>query len=269
LPKFSRANWKSEFKSAFKDLALNYGEAGSIIIKEVDIVRKQPIYEETKSIIDPNAEGGRRRVRTYPEDAIGWRRFERDERKYEKLEENKMKLMNKLFDAMDKEIRDKMTQALGYQFAYDNCDLLALWRIAEQICLGRGSVSISQLILRIMKMKQTGSYTSFCREFKDAVVDLKRQVVDENYEDLLNSIIDAWFITSVNQEQFKDKLKDIYCERIWPSYTELSVMLQDYAENVEKVQALRNNQDEGIIKANVAKPSKVSYNCWNFGSIPN
>ena len=108
LPRLTRLNWNSEFKSAFKDMALNYGEAGSIIIRDQDIVLREPDYDMLVLIPDPNnpeqlIPGDQR---FYPDDAIGWRRFERDEKRYSKLKENKMKLLNKLFEAMEREIRD-------------------------------------------------------------------------------------------------------------------------------------------------------------------
>ena len=42
IPKLNKNNWNSEFKEAFKDLALNYGEAGDIIISGIDIDLVRP-----------------------------------------------------------------------------------------------------------------------------------------------------------------------------------------------------------------------------------
>jgi hypothetical protein len=98
--KLARLNWKnSEFiKSAFKDMALNYGEAGSIIIRDQDIVLREPDYDMLVLIPDPN--NPEQLIpsdqRFYPDDAIGWRRFERDEKRYSKLKENKMKLLKQV-----------------------------------------------------------------------------------------------------------------------------------------------------------------------------
>jgi len=270
LPRLTRLNWNSEFiKSAFKDMALNYGEAGSIIIRDQDIVLREPDYDMLVLIPDPNnpeqlIPGDQR---FYPNDAIGWRRFERDEKRYSKLKENKMKLLNKLFEAMEREIRDKMTQSPGYQAAYDGNDLLALWHMAEQICVGRGAVSVYQLVFRIMRMSQKEEYTSYAKEFKDAVTDLRRQVNGNNFEELLNIIMNVLFIIGLNQDQFKDRLTEIYGTRNWPAYEVLSAELEAYVENIEKVDNLKRG-DEGKIKANAAKFMEEGYRegCWNCGS---
>ena len=89
LPKLTRLNWNSEFKSAFKDMALNYGEAGSIIIRDQDIVLREPDYDMLALIPDPN--NPEQRIpgdqRFYPDDAIGWRRFEREILKVERKQD--------------------------------------------------------------------------------------------------------------------------------------------------------------------------------------
>jgi hypothetical protein len=40
--RLTSSNWSTEFKEAFLELALNYGEAGDIIITEQDIVLQDP-----------------------------------------------------------------------------------------------------------------------------------------------------------------------------------------------------------------------------------
>ena len=55
--------------------------------------------------------------RRYPDDDEGREAFIKDERRYYKLEDNKKKLISKLFMLMDREVTDKVTSSQGYEEA--------------------------------------------------------------------------------------------------------------------------------------------------------
>ena len=56
-------NWSTNFKDSFKDLALNYGDAGDIIITGVDIRGEKPDFEKMLegARVYPNNEAGRKK----------------------------------------------------------------------------------------------------------------------------------------------------------------------------------------------------------------
>jgi hypothetical protein len=161
-------NWSSVFKEAFKDEALNYGEAGEIIIKEEDIVLPEPDFE-AKSGAGPN------KKRVYEDTEAGRRKFEEDKKRFKNLKEKKKQLMSKLFRCMDRDVRDKVTESPGYQEAYGKFDILKIWQITEQVVIGRGSVSVYTLTTKLLKLEQTSEYTRYAKDFREAVRDLKRQ----------------------------------------------------------------------------------------------
>ena len=271
IPKLNRNNWSSEFKEAFRDLALNYGEAGDIIITGVDIDLLRPEINQRRFEVDENGNPLRDdegRVifvaqRRYEGEA-GMHQFEKDEKRWMKLRDNKKKLISKLFMLMEREVRDKVTTSEGYEQAYGNYDLLSLWNIVEQVVLGRGAISIYALTARLLGLKQTGDYARFSKEFRESVVDLLRQ---GDPAEILESIINTLFVLALNQEQFKEKLTPIYGSRVWPNYEELSVELHAYVEATERLRKLRKDNDDGKIRANVAKQSeKFGSGCWNCGS---
>jgi hypothetical protein len=285
LPRLLKKNWNSEFKPAFRDLCLSYGEAGMIIINEEDLVLRRPEFDMMQLVPDPNwvppandpnqpapLVPGNQRV--YPNTNLGYSMFMRDEKRYLDVKNNKMKLMNKLFEPIEKNLRDELTQIPGYDEAYRQLDLLQLWRLIEQSCVGRGAVSIFQLVARILGMKQNGgSYTSYAKNFKDSVTDLRRQVVNNNYEDLFNIIMDVVFIMGLNQEQFKDKLKDVYSQREWPHYNEFSNTLQEYVENLNRMENLKaagdDDKDGDVVANAVDAGGGECYNCGDTDHLRN
>lgn len=271
IPKLNKNNWNSEFKEAFKDLALNYGEAGDIIISGIDIDLVRPELNQRRFDVDANGNpirdedgelifGNQRRY----EGEAGLRQFEKDEKRWMRLRDNKKKLISKLFRLMEREVRDKVTTSEGYERAYANYDLLSLWNIVEQVVLGRGAISIYALTARLLGLKQTGDYSRFSKEFRESVVDLLRQ---GEPAEILESIINTLFVLALNQDQFKEKLTLIYGNRVWPNYEELSVELHAYVEATERLRKLRKENDDGKIRANVAKQyDKLGSGCWNCGS---
>ena len=91
FPKLTMTNWSTDFKNSFKDLALNYGDAGDIIITGIDIRGAKPYFDEVIG-----------EVRVYSNNEAGRKKFEKDEQLWLKTRENKKKLMSKLFLNMDK-----------------------------------------------------------------------------------------------------------------------------------------------------------------------
>jgi len=266
----TKANFNSEFREAFKDYALTCGEAGEIVITGVDIVRARPDRQARRQVV---VAGQPVMQPIYTPDVRGDRLFERDEKKFEDLKEGKKKLIAKLLSSADKEVRSTLVTSPGYDQIYRNYDILRLWNLTEQVCMGRGAISVYTLVVRLLGIRQTASFHEYDRAFKEAVVDLRAQ---GNADEILQFILNGMYITSLDQEQFKDKLKPIYGLREWPDYDVLSAELYIYAEATQRMNDLRKDNNGGQIVANVAKANaKPIYGgrcmgkreCWNCGSI--
>jgi hypothetical protein len=78
----------------------------------------------------------------YPESDIGWKQFQHDCNLHLKLEEGKMKLMSSLKECMDREVKSKVEAHHEFSNAMSTYNLLSLWRISEEVSVGRGAVSI-------------------------------------------------------------------------------------------------------------------------------
>jgi hypothetical protein len=127
VTKLTPYNWTTEFKEVFLELALNYGEAGDIIITGQDIVIPDP------GNYDDVVNG----VKRYPGTAEGFRTYEALEKRYSRLKENKKKLLSGLLGAMEREFKDKVTSQPGYANAYVAFNILEIWNMTEQVCVGR------------------------------------------------------------------------------------------------------------------------------------
>jgi hypothetical protein len=67
---------------------------------------------------------------------------------------------------------------------------------------------------------------------------------------------------------FKDHLKTIFGQRVWPGYDALSAELHTYAEATQRVNELKKDNNDGKISANVAKATEKQGGraCFNCGS---
>ena len=165
IPRLSKSNWNTEFKEAFKNLALNYGEAGDILITGRDPHFVQPVRDQQAFRQDADGNPMRNQrgelvmidgQRRYPDGEAGQRAFEEDRKRWQRLRENKKRLISKLFLLMERDVRDKVVTSEGYERAYAAYDLLALWNITEQVVMGRGNVSVYALTARLLSLRQTG-----------------------------------------------------------------------------------------------------------------
>jgi hypothetical protein len=255
VTKLTPYNWTTEFKEAFLELALNYGQ---------DIMIPDPgNYDDVVNS-----------VRRYPETAEGFRTYEAIEKRYSRLKENKKKLISKLLGAMEREVKDKVTSQPGHANAYN---ILEIWNMTEQVCVGRGTISVYTLITKLLRTTQWEGYQRFAKEFKKTVADLKRQGGPRQplvqgqaaHPDtvILEKIFNTIFILRLNQERFKEKLTTIYGQQNWPDYEALSQELNMYTEATERMEMPTNgksNNDE-IIGAHMGKV-ETTMECWNCGS---
>ena len=141
LPRLTKTNWTTEYKNAAKCLALNYGEAGEIILEGVDIVMPKP--DENDRVL-------------YPDNDRGDRKYTKDLERHTKLKDGKKKLMSKFISTMGKEVYDEISNDPEYDKIMKDFDLLKLWNLMEQVCVGRGAVSVYTVITRLLKLKQEG-----------------------------------------------------------------------------------------------------------------
>lgn len=264
LPTLTKENW-TEFKEAFKIEALGHGEAGDIINRNQNIVLVEPRRDARQVLQGPGPDGRpHREVPIYEPNERGDKLFERDEKRYRALMDGKKCLIRKLLSSMDKEVKDAVMSCNEYAPLYTAYDILGLFNLTEQTIVGRGAISIYTVVAKLLSLKQSNfsSFASFQRQFKETVIDLRQQ---GNAEELLSKIFNALFILGVDQDQFKDKLSDIYGRRDWPGYQELSQELHTYAEAKDRMQELKRSNNEDRVNANVANPNISGPTCWNCG----
>jgi hypothetical protein len=142
------------------------------------------------------------------------------EKIFSKLREKKKKLLSKLPGAMEREVKDKVTSQQEYQNAYVAYNIHVIWNMTEQICVGRGAISVYALITKLLKTTQREGHQKYSKEFKEAVADLRRQggarqplapgQQPNSDAVILEMIFNTIFILGLNQEQFKEKLTTIY-----------------------------------------------------------
>ena len=247
FPRLTRSNWSSEYKEAFKDYALMCGEAGEIIITGIANNPVEPRRDATRRVV---VAGVDRDVLIYEDNDRGDRKFANDVERYRRIKEGKKQLISKLLSTMDKDVRDALMTSAGYQAFYDAFDILGMWRLTEQVVLGRGAISVYSLVVRLLRYTQEGAYNKFEKEFKEMIIDLRAQGTEA---EVLQKIFNALFILAVNQEQFKEKLTAVYGARVWPNYEDLATELHDYAEARDRMSELRKDNNEGKIQANAVK----------------
>jgi hypothetical protein len=83
-------NWNSEFKQAFKNYALTKGEAGEMIVTGVEVIIDRPDFNGINN------------------SDIGYKRYEKDEKRFEKFLRDKKDLLSTLLLRMDREIMNKV-----------------------------------------------------------------------------------------------------------------------------------------------------------------
>jgi len=262
MPMLSENNWNSVWKEMFLTLCLNYGDAGDILIEGVDKVIRQPDFERDtvagKSSSDPVR-------RKYEESDAGMTRFEKDLARYNKLKDQKKKLLGKMLNLLERPIREKLTTQEGYGEAFRRYDVLAMWKLLERVVQGSGTVSIYQHALRLLRMRQVGAFQTYVKEFREIVSDLNK--LKNEGHDVLAVIIDTLFTLGLNQEQFKDLLKDVYSKTEWPKHDVFAVQCGNYLENTTRVENLQKDNNDGKIAAHAVSTEDRSYvGCYNCGS---
>ena len=272
LPELSMENY-SLFREKYKEYALTCGSAGNIIITGIDEVMRIPRrnMRVMHMVPDPNNPGQDIEVENpagalvYENTARGDSQFERYEKKYEELMNGKKKLMFKLLSKADTTVKSALTTSPGYQQLFDTFDIHGLWNLTEQVCLGRGAISVYAVIVRLLHLRQDGLYNTYEKDFKRMRADLMAQ---GTAIEVLERIFNALFILGLNQEQFKEKLTAIYGTRNWPNIDALSAELHIFAESTQRMMELRKDNNEGKILAHgvTADDTRPRRQCWNCGS---
>lgn len=283
LPKLTMGNWATEFRDAFKDYALGLGEAAEIIItgvdRGVDGDVREPTPDMRELIPDPDPQHVGQFIDgpdfRYPHaqnaiSANGWKLFERDYERWRLRKTSKLKVISKLLISMERDVRNRVEAADGFNDAYRRADLLALWNITEQTVRGRGAISIYALTARFFRMKQKGAedWARYAKEWKGTVEDLLRF---GQPADVLAAMFNTHLVMSVDQTQFKEKLTPIYGTNNWPAYADLMLELNTYAANTERMKEFQGD-DKGEGKAQAYEiqtnvNNKVKGGCWNCGSF--
>jgi len=256
LPRLNMRNWRTEFKEAFKEYALKKGEAGEEINtgERIDLL--------IASFNDVNEE----EERIYPDTDRGYRQWERDDKRLKEYRKNAKDLLSTLLIHMEREVKDKVQSSEEYEEAYATFDVLTIWQLTEQVCVGRSAVSVYAMTAKLLKLKQTKEYSSYAKEFREAIADLIRQ---GDPQEVLNRIFNTIFILGLNQEQFKDKLAIVYGQQNWPAYDVYMAELHVYAEATERMKSLTKDNNDGKVEANKTQldPKSLTRGCWNCGSL--
>lgn len=273
LPKLTMKNWNTEFREAFLDFTLNYPDAAIIlqtgVDRGIDGDTREPHPDQMAMIEDPDnpngpmIEGDQAR---YANNQLGYARFQRDEKRFREIREAKMKVISKLLSSMERDIRDKVEAAQGFQQAIRTANLIEVWNLTEQVVQGVGAISIYALTSRFMRMRQKGpeDWAHYAKEWRTVVTDLLRL---GNHQQVLEAIFNTHLVLTVDQTQFKEKLTPIYGTNQWPDYAALLDELTTYAGNRERLD--RIEQEAKTDTANQAYYKNTMPNsegCWNCGS---
>jgi len=258
LPRLTMRNWRTEFKESFKEYALKKGEAG----EEINTGDRLDLLNADFDDVNEEEE------RIYPDTDRGYKRWERDQKRLRDYKRNAKDLLSALLIHMEREVKDKIQSSPDYEEAYAAFDILTIWQLTEQVCVGRGAVSIYELTTKLLKLKQTREYSSYAKDFREATADLIRQ---GDAQDVLNRIFNTIFILGLNQEQFKDKLAIVYGQQDWPAYDIYMAELHVYAEATERMKSLTKDNNDGKVEANkttsIDPRSSTTRGCWNCGSL--
>lgn len=116
-----------------------------------------------------------------------------------------------------------------------------------------------------LEARRTRGLAQFAIEWRGLHADLMRF---GNAEEVLEAIVDTYFIMAVNQEQFKERLTAIYGANQWPHHDVLMAELNTYAENQERIKDLkRETNGDGKIQSYPANPQTGKRKeCFNCGS---
>ena len=238
-------NWNTEFKESFKEMCLNYGEAGEIIITGNEIILVRPDFNGVVEVAEERPENaaedwvaGRVQVRRYTDNERGYKIFEKDERRYNKLRNGRKKVLSKLLMSMDKEVKTKVMTSEGYQEAATAFDVLTIWNLTENVILGRGAISIFALTSRLINLKQKGDVATYIKEFKEITHDMLRL---GNAAEVLEKLFDTFFVMGCDQKRFKEVLTTWYGQREWPAREEAMRTLHQYAESTSRMSAYTKN----------------------------
>lgn len=242
IPQLTMNNWNSSFKNAFLKYAIAQGEAADILTTGNDIARVRPNRGD------------------YGNSAMGSDRYREDKKDYEDLWEGKKKLMSLLLRKMSTEVTTIVEGHQDYQEAFMTYNLHRMWQITQEVVQGRGAASVYTLVVRLLKMKQTGEYTEYSNKFKEAVADLTAQGTPVQ---VMPMILNALFVIGLNQTQFKEQLDRIYGTVNWPNYNQLSAELYTFTESQRMVKSITFGDQDGKISANVADTEELI--CWNCG----
>ncbi len=92
-----------------------------------------------------------RNILVHPQSQLGYKIFETDLKKFEKLKDEKMRLISKLLTCMEREVRDKVESQDGFRDACRRGDIIRVWQLTENTVRGQGSISVYSITLRLLK----------------------------------------------------------------------------------------------------------------------
>jgi hypothetical protein len=258
IPKLTMSNFNSEFKMAFMKHCLKQGPAATALIRLITgfVPRDEdgdeiPLPPIPKMPEEPSANANADTKREYRAAAT----------KYEEYIESKSRIMSKLLTKQSKEVASRVESNAGFLQALATYDLEMMWRITKAVALGDGAVSIYQLIMRLVKMREGEDLAAFNKGFDDAVNELLAQ--DDDPMIILKAIFNVLYVIGLNKAKYPDQIKEIYGKTQWPDYKVLSQELFNYSENQRLVES-SGLKDDTVVQTSAMQ---VTYRkCWNCDS---
>ena len=286
----TKANWASQFKPNFLyKLKESFGEVSNMIARGEDLVLAEP---DRMRMLDVRARDGVIQVRYYADEYHGAEQFRIDRKRFENLQQHKRESTGYLMKHLDQELQIAVTNTQGYDEAFADNNILALYTMAEHAAVGAGAASIYTYLTRLisLNMKAPGAaqldkYSKDHREYRQALGSIARQqaaarhavlirglegeaaraiAVPNASEILLQAMFDTLYVLNLNKEQFKDRLREIYSANNWPTFEALSAELKVGAEAEERIKNAKSSQEEeGKVTANYVKKDRkmLCYNC--------
>jgi len=218
-PKLNRDNFL-EFRDEVMDKALRFGEAGIILRTGREADGREPNIDQRVLIEDPEhpgqfVEGPNRK---YVNNEVGRATFQADLSRWHRLREKKLGIISMLLTHMERDIRARVDATPGFVEACAQADMLRVWNIIQDTVMGRGSTSAYSLMAKLQRLKQKGAkdWPRFLREFTSLRVEIQKHG-DANR--LLGVYWSCLFISSVDQDYFKEELRAIYALNDWGQLT--------------------------------------------------
>ena len=200
----------------------------------------------------------------FTNDARGDQRYNSSEKQFNVYRRGAGKIISMILTQADSDIKDKIKTSAEFKVLRRNMDHIGFFRLAEQLCVGRGELTIAASILELISCQQRDrTFPSYQRDFTELATKINRFDAEEFRRHLLNAI----FVKGVNQSQFPSQISEVLGLAVFPEYRDLMLKLSTFAENTAIHKDLIKTDGDNSIHAFKAGPNIVCWNCDTVGHI--